>query len=144
MCGSNGIPYQCALYTDNTCGNGDIEHTNETEHSTIIPDISNVYKIVFSDADDQWIKASWDDDDQQETIRSYHCIPSVSDYEPSTKTDASGTNESTTDEGSATTEAVDTASETTTNTPSQSSSQIEAQIVGALVGAGFVLMVLYI
>ncbi|EGX46122.1 hypothetical protein AOL_s00110g286 [Orbilia oligospora ATCC 24927] len=132
MCGADGIPYQCAIYTDNTCGNGNIEHTNETIHSTIIPDISNVYKIVFSDPDDQWVKASWDGDDRQQTIRSYHCNSSTaSEYRAFMKdganTDTTGTTSTTStmdttgggvDSGaSATTEIANGASETATVSP---------------------------
>ncbi|KAF3146289.1 hypothetical protein TWF594_003606 [Orbilia oligospora] len=130
MCGADGVPYQCAIYTDNTCGNGNAEHTNETIHSTIIPDISNVYKIVFSDPDDQWVKASWDDDDQQQTIRSYHCIPSTaSGYRAFTKdgantTDTTGTTNTMDTTGGgvdsgaiATTEIANGASETATVSP---------------------------
>ncbi|KAK6347429.1 hypothetical protein TWF718_005270 [Orbilia javanica] len=125
MCGADGIPYRCAVYTDNTCGNGNIEHTNETEHSAIIPDISNVYKIVFSDPDNQWVKASWDDDDQQEIIRSYHCIPSTSsNYEAFTETGTDATNSTgessgSDSESSTTTEVADSATATATVSENQ-------------------------
>ncbi|RVD89429.1 uncharacterized protein DFL_000437 [Arthrobotrys flagrans] len=95
-----------------------------------------------------WIKALWDDDDQQQLIKSYQCIPSTSDdYEAFTKSGTnttSTTSESANSGASATTEVVDVASETATNTPGASSSHIEARLAGALAGAGFVLIVLYI
>ncbi|KAK6334499.1 hypothetical protein TWF730_003713 [Orbilia blumenaviensis] len=116
MCGTDGIPYQCGLYTDNTCGNGNTEHTNETTHGTVTPDISNAYKIVFSDPDNQWVKASWDDEDQEQVIRSYECIPSTSSAygvfikggQGTTIGGVSGTG------GSATTDGINVISETAT------------------------------
>ncbi|KAF3913529.1 hypothetical protein ABW20_dc0102188 [Dactylellina cionopaga] len=79
MCGASGAPYQCALYTDNTCGNGNINHATEAEHMSVSPNISNVYKIVFSDPTNVWIKVSWTEADQQQLIKSYECIPSTAE-----------------------------------------------------------------
>ncbi|KAF3941877.1 hypothetical protein ABW19_dt0200866 [Dactylella cylindrospora] len=82
MCGAPGTPYQCAVYLDNTCGNGDIEHDGTGRHtnlSDINPDVRRAYRILFSDPNDEWVKVSWDEHDQTEVINSYHCIPSTAE-----------------------------------------------------------------
>ncbi|KAK6519131.1 hypothetical protein TWF281_003820 [Arthrobotrys megalospora] len=145
MCGATGLPYQCALYTDNTCGNGDTDHANETATDTIIPDISNVYKIVFSDPSNQWLKVSWDDEDQMQIIKSFHCIPSTSSASEVFSIDDNA-NGKASGKGSNATETVDVVSETgtATNTPSESSTTKMEWLARALCGAVSVLMVLYI
>lgn len=71
------MPYQCALYLDNTCGNGNFTHDGKTKHVNFTPDITQAYKVVFSDPDSEWVQASWDETDQEQMIGSYECLPST-------------------------------------------------------------------
>ncbi|EPS41760.1 hypothetical protein H072_4259 [Dactylellina haptotyla CBS 200.50] len=79
ICGAQGEPYQCALYTDNSCGNGMMEHSTDDEHGVLSQNVSRVYKILFSDPNNSWVQSSWGTDGQSVVVKSFQCMPSTAE-----------------------------------------------------------------